>query len=95
MDDPEAVSVPEAVTHLWKCVKSALAANEDPQPRHIERMATTAGVELAASTIEGWFRTWSVVPVWEKFYALIKALEPVFKLSTFMADSQVPDPPSL
>ncbi|MDQ3886766.1 MAG: NB-ARC domain-containing protein, partial [Actinomycetota bacterium] len=37
-------------------------------------MATAAGVELAASTIEGWFKTWSVVPAWEKFEALIKAL---------------------
>jgi len=37
-------------------------------------MAAAAGVELAASTIEGWFKTWSVVPAWEKFEALIKAL---------------------
>ncbi|MCA1602321.1 MAG: tetratricopeptide repeat protein [Acidobacteria bacterium] len=74
MDDPEAVPTPEAVMHLWRCVKRALAANEDPSPRRIERLATAAGVELAASTIEGWFKTWSVVPAWEKFDALIKAL---------------------
>jgi tetratricopeptide (TPR) repeat protein len=74
MNDPDAVPIPEAVTRLWKCVKKALAANEDPQPRRIERMAAAADVELAASTIEGWFKTWSVVPTWEKFDALIKAL---------------------
>ena len=74
MDDPEVVPTPEEVTRLWRCVKRALAANDDPQPRRIERMATAAGVELAASTIEGWFKTWSVVPAWEKFDALIKAL---------------------
>jgi tetratricopeptide (TPR) repeat protein len=55
-------------------VKEALAANEDPPPRRIERMATTVGLELAASTVAGWFETWSVVPTWEKFDALIKAL---------------------
>ncbi|MCA1601058.1 MAG: hypothetical protein LC776_05250, partial [Acidobacteria bacterium] len=74
MDDAEALPVTEAVNHLWKCVKKALAANENPAPRRIERMATTAGRELAASTIEGWFKTWSVVPTWEKFEALIMAL---------------------
>ena len=74
MDDPEVVPIPEAVTHLWRCVQRALAANEDPQPRQIDRMATAAGAELAASTAEGWFKTWSVVPAWEKFDALIKAL---------------------
>jgi tetratricopeptide (TPR) repeat protein len=74
MNDPGAVPVPEAVTHLWRCVQKALAANEDPQPRRIERMAAAADIELAASTIEGWFKTWSVVPTWEKFDALIKSL---------------------
>ncbi|MCA1673407.1 MAG: hypothetical protein LC799_14805, partial [Actinobacteria bacterium] len=74
MDDSEALPVPEAVSHLWKCVRKALAANEDPPPRRIERLATTADRELAASTIEGWFQTWSIVPTWEKFEALIKAL---------------------
>jgi tetratricopeptide (TPR) repeat protein len=29
---------------------------------------------LAASTVSGWFKTWSVVPAWEKFDVLIKAL---------------------
>jgi tetratricopeptide (TPR) repeat protein len=37
-------------------------------------MATSVGLELAASTVAGWFETWSVVPAWEKFDALIKAL---------------------
>jgi len=74
MDDPEVLPTPEAVTHLWTCVKRALAANEDPPPRRIDRMAAAAGVELAATTVEGWFKTWSVVPAWERFEALIKAL---------------------
>ncbi len=73
--DSSAVSPPpEPVTYLWDRVKEALAANGDPSPRQIDRMAAAAGVELAASTIEGWFKTWSVVPAWEKFDALIKAL---------------------
>lgn len=74
MNDSESPPIPEAVTHLWDCVKRVLVANEYPSPRRIERLATTAGVELAASTVAGWFETWSVVPVWEKFDALIKAL---------------------
>lgn len=74
VDDYEALPIPEPVTHLWNCVKQALAANEDPSPRRIDRMAAAAGLELAASTIAGWFETWSVVPTWEKFEVLIKAL---------------------
>lgn len=70
----ESLAVPEAVTNLWNCVKKALAANEDPSPRRIDRMATAAGLELAGSTVAGWFKTWSVVPAWEKFEVLIKAL---------------------
>jgi tetratricopeptide (TPR) repeat protein len=71
---PQFPPVPEEVTSLWDRVKKALLANEEPTPRQIDRMATTAGCELAESTIAGWFRTWSVVPAWEKFEALIKAL---------------------
>jgi NB-ARC domain len=74
VSDSEPLHVPEAVSLLWDRVKKALAANEDPSPRQIERMATTAGLELAASTVAGWFETCSVVPAWEKFDALIKAL---------------------
>ncbi|MBV9142013.1 MAG: tetratricopeptide repeat protein [Pseudonocardiales bacterium] len=37
-------------------------------------MASAAGLELAGSTIAGWFETWSVVPAWEKFEVLLKAL---------------------
>ncbi len=74
VDDSEVVPVPGAVTHLWRCVQKALAANEDPPPRRIDRMASAAGLELAASTIAGWFETWSVVPAWEKFEVLVKAL---------------------
>lgn len=37
-------------------------------------MAASVDLELAASTVAGWFATWSVVPAWEKFDALIKAL---------------------
>lgn len=37
-------------------------------------MAAAAGLELAGSTIAGWFETWSVVPAWEKFEVLVKAL---------------------
>jgi tetratricopeptide (TPR) repeat protein len=37
-------------------------------------MASAAGLELAGSTIAGWFETWSVVPAWEKFEVLVKAL---------------------
>jgi tetratricopeptide (TPR) repeat protein len=55
-------------------VRKALAANEDPSPRRIDRMASAAGLELAGSTIAGWFETWSVVPSWEKFEVLVKAL---------------------
>lgn len=72
--NPQLPPVPEEVTGLWERVKTALLANEQPTPRQIDRMATTAGCELAESTIAGWFRTWSVVPAWEKFEALIKAL---------------------
>ncbi|MGH3887083.1 MAG: AAA family ATPase [Pseudonocardiaceae bacterium] len=74
MDDAEAVAVPVAVVHLWRCVQRALVANEDPSPRRVERMASAAGLELAASTIAGWFETCSVVPAWEKFEVLVKAL---------------------
>ncbi len=74
MDDSEVGPVPGAVTHLWRCVQRALAANEDPAPRRVERMASAAGLELAASTIAGWFETWSVVPAWEKFEVLVQAL---------------------
>jgi tetratricopeptide (TPR) repeat protein len=72
--DSESPPIPEAVARLWKCVKEALAANENPSPRRIERMAATVDLELAASTVAGWFETWSVVPAWEKFDALIKVL---------------------
>jgi tetratricopeptide (TPR) repeat protein len=74
VDDSEIGPVPEAVLRLWRCVQRALAANEDPSPRRVERMASAAGLELAASTISGWFETWSVVPAWEKFEVLVKAL---------------------
>jgi hypothetical protein len=74
VNSPQVPPVPEAVTHLWDRVKKALLANEEPTPRQIDRMATTAGRELAESTIAGWFRTWSVVPAWGKFEALIRAL---------------------
>lgn len=74
VDDSEVLSVPGAVTHLWACVRKALAANEDPSPRRIDRMAAATGLELAGSTIAGWFETWSVVPTWEKFEVLVKAL---------------------
>ncbi|MGH3772972.1 MAG: ATP-binding protein [Pseudonocardiaceae bacterium] len=74
MDDSEVVPVPGAVTHLWACVQKALAANGDPSPRRIDRMAAATGLELAGSTIAGWFETWSVVPAWEKFDVLVKAL---------------------
>jgi tetratricopeptide (TPR) repeat protein len=74
VDDSEVVPVPGPVTHLWRCVQKALVANEDPSPRRIDRMASAAGLELAGSTIAGWFETWSVVPAWEKFETLVKAL---------------------
>jgi hypothetical protein len=74
VNDSEAPPVPEAVSRLWDCVKRALAANDHPAPRRIDRWAAAVGCELAASTIEGWFKTWSVVPTWEKFQSLIKAL---------------------
>jgi tetratricopeptide (TPR) repeat protein len=74
VEDTEFGGVPAEVRHLWNCVKKALAANEDPSPRRIDRMASAAGLELAASTIAGWFETWSVVPAWEKFEILVKAL---------------------
>ncbi|MBV9010952.1 MAG: tetratricopeptide repeat protein [Pseudonocardiales bacterium] len=74
MEDTEFESVPAEVTRLWNCVKEALVANDDPSPRRIDRMASAAGLELAGSTIAGWFETWSVVPAWEKFDVLIKAL---------------------
>jgi tetratricopeptide (TPR) repeat protein len=72
--DSDVGPVPEEVTRLWGCVRKALAANEDPSPRRIDRMASAAGLELAGSTIAGWFETWSVVPAWEKFEVLVKAL---------------------
>jgi hypothetical protein len=93
-DDTPVVPVPAEVTRLWDCVKRALAANEHPTPRRIDRMASAAGLELAGSTIAGWFETWSVVPAWEKFEVLLKALGPVFKLSTLYggsASSRSPD----
>lgn len=74
MNDVESEPLPAAVTQLWACVRKALAANDDPSPRRIDRMAATAGLELAGSTIAGWFETWSVVPAWEKFDVLVKAL---------------------
>lgn len=74
MDDSETPAIPEPVTRMWDSVKKALTANGNPSPRHIDRMAASLGLELAASTTAGWFETWSVVPVWEKFDVLIKAL---------------------
>ncbi len=74
MDDPEVLPIPEPVRRLWDFVEKALAENHNPSPRDIDRLAASIGFKLAASTIEGWFRTWSVVPAWEKFDALIKAL---------------------
>jgi tetratricopeptide (TPR) repeat protein len=74
VDDTEFVPVPAEVTRLWSRVKRALVANEDPSPRQIDRWASAAGLELAGSTIAGWFETWSVVPAWEKFEVLVKAL---------------------
>ncbi len=70
----EVQPIPVPVTHLWDCVKEALAENGNPSPRRIDRMAAAAGLELAANTISGWFKTWSVVPTWERFDVLIKAL---------------------
>jgi len=74
MSDTETPGTPEPVTHLWDCVKKALAENDNPSPRDIDRLAASIGLKLAASTIEGWSRTWSVVPAWERFEVLIKAL---------------------
>jgi tetratricopeptide (TPR) repeat protein len=74
VEDTEVGPVPAEVTRLWNCVKRALAANDDPAPRRIDRMASAAGLELASSTIAGWFESWSVVPAWEKFEVLVKAL---------------------
>ncbi|MGH3900224.1 MAG: hypothetical protein ACRDTA_18670 [Pseudonocardiaceae bacterium] len=51
-----------------------MTENDDPSPRDIDRLAASIGLKLAASTVEGWFRTHSVVPAWEKFEVLIKAL---------------------
>lgn len=59
---------------MWNRVQEALAANKNPTTRQIDRMAAVVGEELAATTVDGWFRTWSVVPAWGRFYALIKAL---------------------
>jgi tetratricopeptide (TPR) repeat protein len=74
MNSSQIPPVPEEVTYLWDRVKRALLANDEPTPRQIDRMATTAGCELAESTVAGWFKTWSVVPAWDKFDALITAL---------------------
>lgn len=73
-DSQNDLQVPEQVTKLWNCVQEALEANNHPTPRQIDRMAAVAGEELAATTVDGWFKTWSVVPAWSRFYALIKAL---------------------
>ncbi len=75
-DQPE---VEPTVRRLWAHVQDALAANADklgdpPSPCRIERLAAELGLELAASTVEGWFRTWSVVPKWERFETLLKVL---------------------
>lgn len=74
MNDSESGPIPEAVTHLWNRVKKALAAKRNPSARDIERMATKRELRLASSTVAGWFETWSVVPTWERFEILIKAL---------------------
>lgn len=65
---------PEQVRQLWACVQKALEANNNPTPREIDRCAAVAGEKLAATTIDGWFKTWSVVPTWDRFNALVKAL---------------------
>jgi hypothetical protein len=74
MNDSEAPVIPEPVRRLWDCVNKALAENDNPSPRDIDRLAASIGLKLAASTIEGWFKTRSVVPAWEKFEVLIKTL---------------------
>jgi hypothetical protein len=74
MTDSEAPVIPEPVRRLWDCTKKALAENGNPSPRDIDRVAASLGLKLAASTIEGWFKTYSVVPAWDKFDVLVKAL---------------------
>jgi hypothetical protein len=74
MSHSEAPVIPEPVRRLWDCVQKALAENDNPSPRDIDRVAASLGLKLAASTVEGWFKTCSVVPAWEKFEVLIKAL---------------------
>lgn len=74
MNDSEEPVIPEPVRRMWACVKKSLAENDNPSPRDIDRLAASIGLKLAASTVEGWFKTHSVVPAWEKFEVLIKAL---------------------
>lgn len=66
--------IPESITYLWDQVRDALKACGNPSPRDIDRLAASCGLKLSSSTIEGWFRTWSVVPAWEKLDTLLKAL---------------------
>lgn len=70
-----------AVSYLWDCVKIALDANKDPHsgqwpsPVRIEQLANELGLELASSTVDEWFKRWSIVPTkWEKFENLLKVL---------------------
>ncbi|TDB85564.1 hypothetical protein E1264_20740 [Actinomadura sp. KC216] len=74
MSRPEEHVIPESVTYLWDRVKDALKACGEPSPRDIDRLAASCGLKLPSSTVEGWFKTWSVVPAWEKLDALVKAL---------------------
>ncbi|WP_433328679.1 hypothetical protein [Spirillospora sp. CA-294931] len=66
--------IPAEITDLWDRVRDALAACGDPSPRDIDRLAASCGLRLPSSTVEGWFKSWSVVPSWEKFDSLVKAL---------------------
>lgn len=74
MNDSEAPVIPEPVRRMWNCVKKSLAENDNPSPRDIDRLAASISLKLPASTVEGWLKTHSVVPAWEKFEVLIKAL---------------------
>jgi hypothetical protein len=75
MNDSEAPAISAPVRRLWACVNKALAENGNPSPRDIDHVAASIGLKLAASTIEGWFKTCSVVPAWEKFEVLINGYE--------------------
>ncbi|GLW09660.1 hypothetical protein Misp01_47890 [Microtetraspora sp. NBRC 13810] len=67
-------NAPDPIAALWERVREVLEDRGNPTPHAIDRLASGHGHALAPSTVAGWFRTWTVVPSWDRFQVLLTAL---------------------